>query len=199
MIDMNLYAKEFEEVFEKYNINTPLRKAHFAAQVAHESNNMTVLTENLNYSVKALIKTFSRSRISIADAYKYGRHQGKSANQKMIGNILYGGDYGKLNLGNINEDDGYAYRGRGPLQCTGRSNYKRFSQYFGVDFVKNPELMAEPLNGLMFAGWYWMSHGLNTIADADDLVKITRKINGGLNGIAERTSKLKQYKKYYDV
>lgn len=199
MINMNLYAKEFNEVFEKYEINTPLRKAHFVAQVAHESNNMTSLVENLNYSSKALIKTFSRSRISIADAYKFGRHQGKAANQQMIGNILYGGLYGKTNLGNIFADDGYTYRGRGAFQCTGRANYKRFSTYFGVDFVKNPDLMAEPLNGLMFAGWYWKVHGLNPLADSDDIMKITRKINGGFNGITERTAKLKQYKKYYNA
>jgi len=199
MIDMNLYAKEFEEVFEKYEINTPLRKAHFVAQVAHESINMTQFTESLNYSVKALIKTFSRSRISIADAYKYGRHQGKAADQVMIGNILYGGEYGKQNLGNVEKNDGYNFRGRGAFQCTGRSNYKRFSTYFGVDFVENPELMSQPYYGLMFAGWYWEVNGLNALADSDDLVKITRKINGALNGIDDRRLKLKQYKKYYNA
>lgn len=199
MIDMTLYAEEFEEVFEKYEINTPLRKAHFVAQVAHESINMTQFTESLNYSVKALIKTFSRSRISIADAYKYGRHQGKAADQVMIGNILYGGEYGKQNLGNVEKNDGYNFRGRGAFQCTGRGNYKRFSTYFGVDFVKNPDLMAQPYYGLMFAGWYWKVNGLNALADADDIVKITRKINGALNGIDDRKLKLKQYKKYYNA
>lgn len=196
---LNTYSKEFKDVFEKYGINTPLRKAHFCAQIAHESSNMTVLVESLNYSVKGLLSTFSRSRISTKDAYAYGRHQGKSANQEKIGNILYGGSYGKLNLGNIEDGDGYKYRGRGAIQCTGRSNYKRFSNHFGIDFVKNPDLMANPYYGLMFAGWFWTTNRLNEFADQDNIFRITRIINGGTNGMDDRQTKLKHYKKHFNL
>ena len=116
------YGLLLEEVMQRYDIDTPLRKAHFLAQIDHESKGLTSLTESLNYSVEGLLSTFSRKRISEADALKYGRTKTQRANQKAIANIIYGGEWGRLNLGNTEPGDGWKYRGRGALMCTGRAN-----------------------------------------------------------------------------
>jgi len=96
---------------ERYQITTPLRQAHFLAQIGHESNGLKSVTESLNYSVDGLLKTFSRSRISEADAKKYGRTATQSANQQMIANTVYGGEWGLKNLGNSQQGDGFKFRG----------------------------------------------------------------------------------------
>lgn len=96
---------------ERYEINTPLRQAHFLAQIGHESNGLKSVTESLNYSVDGLLKTFSRSRISEADAKKYGRTATQPANQEMIANTVYGGEWGLKNLGNSQPGDGFKFRG----------------------------------------------------------------------------------------
>jgi len=103
------------------------------------------MEESLNYSVSGLLKTFSRSRISTADAEKYGRARktGRAANQEAIGNIIYGGDFGRAQLGNTEAGDGYRFRGRGLAQLTGRRNYARASRLAGVDLVANPERAKE--------------------------------------------------------
>lgn len=93
---------------------------------------------------------------------------------------------GRADLGNTQKGDGFRYRGRGLLQITGRANYRRVSQRLGVDFEANPELLAEYKWAAMSAADYWGAHGLNALADAGEFTKITRKINGGLNGQADR-------------
>lgn len=168
--------------------------AEFIGQVSHETQDFTVFRENLNYSVEGLIKTFSRARISEADARKYGRDGSRPANQRAIGECLYGHTTAKGNeLGNIKEGDGYDFRGRGDIQITGRANYANASQaIFGDDrLVKNPELVATDVEvSAAVAAWFWASRGLNQLGGNVDA--ITRKVNGGTNGLADRKAKTKR-------
>ena len=93
---------------------------------------------------------------------------------------------GRRDLGNTKRGDGRRYKGRGPIQITGRFNYRKYGQKLGVDLEDNPQLATDPRIGLMIAGQYWYDHGLNALADRDDGKQITRKINGGYNGLKER-------------
>ena len=126
MIDFFIYGDDIDDLMQKYEINTPLRIAHFLAQIDHESSGLMRMTESLNYSVEALMATFSRSRISEQQCRMFGRTPTQKANQKAIANTIYGGEWGKLNLGNVYPNDGWKYRGRGALMCTGRANYRAY-------------------------------------------------------------------------
>lgn len=92
----------------------------------------------------------------------------------------------RYDLGNNQPGDGYKYRGRGLIQLTGRGNYKRAGDALGVDLIASPELLGEPGLAARSAGWFWQTHGCNDLADAGDFEKVTRRVNGGLNGYAER-------------
>lgn len=93
---------------------------------------------------------------------------------------------GRADLGNIEPGDGERYMGRGLIQLTGRANYAQASRFFNIDFVGHPTLVEQPLHAAMTAGWFWHSRTLNPLADAGDFEKITRRINGGLNGLDDR-------------
>lgn len=97
---------------------------------------------------------------------------------------------GRKDLGNVQPGDGMRYKGRGPIQLTGRANYRTFGRRMGIDFENHPEIAAVPSIGLHIALEYWKAHDLNALADRDDVERITRKINGGLNGFADRKKHL---------
>lgn len=97
---------------------------------------------------------------------------------------------GRADLGNTIPGDGFRYKGRGPIQCTGRANYRRYGRAIGIDLERHPEVAAIPSVGLWVALEYWRTHGLNAKADADDVIGVTRAINGGTNGLAERKALL---------
>ena len=147
------YAQEFD-------INTPLRWAHYLAQIAHES-------AELRYS----------EEIASGKAY----------------------DTGKLaiKLGNTPEadGDGQKYKGRGLIQVTGRANYEAYKQYCGFDVVERPELLAKPVGAIRSSMWFWKAKGLNELADRDEFTAITKRINGGTNGIEDRRKYLARAKK----
>lgn len=154
---MELY-KKYKTLFEKNSINTPLRIAHFMAQIAHESGEFKYLTE--------------------------------------LGGKNYFNKYeGRKDLGNTQIGDGYKFRGRGYIQVTGRTNYTLLSKDTGINFVNNPDLLAQEVNAMISALWYWNKHKLNQYADQDNIEKITRIINGGLNGFDHRKQLLIKYKK----
>jgi putative chitinase len=133
-----------------HDIWTPLRLAHFLAQVAHESAGFVYMEE-----------------IASGQAYE-----------------------GRKDLGNVNDGDGKRYKGRGPIQLTGRANYRHFGQMIGIDLEGNPEIAAIPSLGMLTACLYWKERGLNALADADDVLTITKRINGGTNGLADRKERL---------
>lgn len=175
---------------EKYQINTPLRQAHFFAQVGHESGGFTTVTEGLNYSESALLSLFGK-RITPAQAKAYGRNAEHAANQTMIANIIYANRNGN---GDVKSGDGYRYRGRGLIQITGRANYAALVKQLGIDVVANPDLLTGNKLAAESAAAWWKNHGLNEIADSDDVSRITRIINGGTNGLDDRKSRLTKAK-----
>ena len=169
-----------------FQINTPLRQAHFLAQTGHESTGFTKVEEGLNYSENALTAMF-RKRITAEQARLYGRNAMHAANQKMIANIIYANRNGN---GDINSGDGYRYRGRGLIQITGKANYAALVKQLGADIVANPDLLTGYQMAAMSAAAWWKNNGLNELADSDDVDRITRIINGGTNGLDDRKSRL---------
>ncbi len=93
---------------------------------------------------------------------------------------------GRRDLGNTQAGDGVRFKGRGLLQTTGRANYKALSDHLGIDFIANPEKLAQPMEASLSAGYFWQSHNLNAVADGGDFLRVVKTINGGTNGLAER-------------
>jgi putative chitinase len=188
------------KICPQYGISTGDIMHEFLANLLHECQCFTSYEESLNYSSEALIKNFSRARISEADAYRYGRNDKHSADQKNIGNTIYGGEWGRIHLGNTQPDDGFNLRGSGPIQLTGRDMFQRFALYmkmkFGID--KNVYEWADTLRssdqfGIHSACWFFaIAKNLISLAVSDEMKKIVIRINGGLNGYPERL-------KYYEL
>lgn len=169
-----------------YDINTPLRQAHFIAQVGTESNGFRSVQESMNYSVAGL--SIFGSRITAAQREQLGRKPNESAlslqRQMAIANIVYGGRYGN----NLN-GDGWNYRGRGLKQITFRANYAECGKALGIDLLGNPDLLLQDNYAALSAGWFWMANNCNAFADADDITGLTKVINGGSNGLEDRKSR----------
>ncbi|WP_448309678.1 glycoside hydrolase family 19 protein [Pantoea sp. PGP6] len=169
-----------------FGITTPLRQAHFLAQTGHESAGFLKVEEGLNYSENALTAMFGR-RITAEQARAYGRNAMHPANQKMIASIIYANRNGN---GNVDSGDGYRYRGRGLIQITGKANYAALVKQLGADVVEEPDLLLGYRFAALSAAAWWKNHGLNELADSDDVSRITRIINGGTNGLEDRKSRL---------
>ncbi|ENU83089.1 hypothetical protein F974_01921 [Acinetobacter sp. CIP 102159] len=121
----------------------------------------------------------------------------ESGNFRYMEEIASGAAYeGRKDLGNTQPGDGKRYKGRGPIQLTGRANYRRYGQQLGIDFENNPEIVAIPSVGLLVACKFWSDNGLNALADQDDLRAITRRINGGYNGFEDRKAHLAKLKSW---
>jgi len=163
--------------FIRFDINTPERQAAFIGQCAHESGNFKTLQENLNYSAKGLHATWPSRFASEADAQPFHR------NPEKIANKVYSGRMGNTEIG-----DGWKFRGRGLIQLTGKDNYRLASDALGVDFVANPDLVLTQAYAALTAAWYWNKRGLNKEADAKDFTGMTKKINGGVIGLADRVA-----------
>ncbi len=171
------------DVMPKYGINTERRAAHFISQCAHESNNFRSLQENLNYSEKALNAVFGRyfgSASHKRNAAEYAR------NPEKIANYVYMDEFRKYKMGNVNEGDGWLFRGRGLKQLTGRENYTRFGATVDMTAEEAAAYVATEKGAVESACWFWDSNKLNNIADTDDVVRMTKKINGGNIGLADR-------------
>ncbi|MCU4601711.1 MULTISPECIES: glycoside hydrolase family 19 protein [Acinetobacter] len=122
----------------------------------------------------------------------------ESGNFRYMEEIASGAAYeGRKDLGNVNKGDGVRYKGRGPIQLTGRANYRKYGQELGIDFENNPTIVALPSVGMLVACKYWSENNLNVFADYDDVTTITRRINGGLNGFDDRKNKLSMIKGWF--
>jgi putative chitinase len=174
----------------KFEINTPLRLAHFLAQCGHESGGFRLTQENLNYSAKGLNGIFKKYFPTEASAAPYNR------NPQKIANKVYGGRMGN---GPESSGDGYKFRGRGYIQLTGKDNYTAFGKSIGIDMTVNPDLVASQY-ALLSAAWFFTKNGLHKMADggATDAVvtSITKRVNGGTIGLADR---IKHFKEYYHL
>jgi putative chitinase len=174
----------------KFQINTPLRLAHFLAQCGHESGGFRATQENLNYSAKGLNGIFKKYFPTEAAAAAYAR------NPQKIANKVYGGRMGN---GNEASGEGYKFRGRGYIQLTGKENYTAFGKAIGEDILSNPDKVASTY-ALLSAAWFFNKNGLHKMADggATDAVvtSITKRVNGGTIGLADR---IKHFKEYYHL
>lgn len=172
---------------ERWEINTPLRAAHFLAQIAVESGAFSHVAESLDYRYDKLQPLFGSHRISAADAKKFGRSvDGRTpANQNALANILYGGEWGLEHLGNTTPGDGWKFRGGGLTQTTGRANYQQMSHVIYGDnrLLDNPDLIHAPEAAALSACAFWHIKGCNAPADRDDIEAVTHAINGGQNGL----------------
>jgi putative chitinase len=175
------WLEPLNKTFEKYEINTPTRKAAFIGQCGHESANFKILEENLNYSAKGLMATWPSRFPTIEIATQFER------NPEKIANKVYGG---RADLGNTEDGDGWRFHGRGLIQLTGRSNYTVCGLALDKPFADLPELVLEPENAVLSAGWFWNKRGLNTLADSEDWTTMTRRINGGTIGLQDRINKI---------
>lgn len=159
--------QKYKTLLNGYQINTPLRIAHFMAQLDHESG-----------------------------GFKYTKELGshKYLDKYDTGNLA-------KRLGNTtaDDDDGQKYCGRGFIQITGRANYTVLSKDTRIDFLNNPELLEQEANAMLSACWFWSKNKLNTLADRDDLLTITKRINGGKNGLEDRRKKLAKWKSLLNV
>ena len=174
----------------KFQINTPLRLAHFLAQCGHESGGFKATQENLNYSAKGLAGIFKKYFPTEAAAAPYAR------NPQKIASKVYGGRMGN---GPEASGEGYKFRGRGYIQLTGKENYTAFGKSIGEDMTANPDVVASKY-ALLSAAWFFSKNGLHKIADegASDTVvtKITKRVNGGTIGLPDR---IKHFKEYYHL
>ena len=180
------WHKAMVKVFPKFRINSEARIAGFIAQCGHESNNFTVLEENLNYSADGLTKIFGKYF-----GPKSGRNpQDYHRQPEKIANVVYASRMGN---GDTKSGHGWMFRGRGAIQLTGRDNY--------IAFGKDPNVGMEPDKVIKYLGtkegalasacWYWNSRKINDAADANDIVKMTKLVNGGTIGLEDR-------KKHYE-
>ncbi len=174
------------EIMPKYEIDTPNRIAGFIAQCAHESNNFKSLEENLNYSEKALNAVFGRYfGKGKRDASEYARKPEK------IANYVYQDEFRTKRgaMGNTTDGDGWRFRGRGLKQLTGRNNYTAFGKTVDLTAEEAADYVATEKGAVESACWFWNNAKLNKIADAGDIVKMTKKINGGTIGLEDRTKR----------
>jgi len=174
------------EIMPKYEIDTPNRIAGFIAQCAHESNNFKSLEENLNYSEKALNSVFGRYfGKGKRDASEYARKPEK------IANYVYQDEFRTKRgaMGNTSDGDGWRFRGRGLKQLTGRNNYTAFGKTVDLTAEEAADYVATEKGAVESACWFWNNAKLNKIADAGDIVKMTKKINGGTIGLEDRTKR----------
>jgi len=179
---------KYKTLLNTYEINTPLRRAMFFAQLDHESN-LKPISENLNYSKEGLLRTFKKYFNETTAASYAGK-------PKEIANRVYANRNGN---GSEASGDGYKFRGRGFIQLTGKSNYKALSDKTKTDYVNNPELLLTEADALISALWFWQKNSLNLLADKEDVKGATKVINGGINGLADRELKFKAYKKEFAV
>lgn len=181
-----VFVSAINAAIARYRIDSPVRLAAFIAQIGHESAQLTRLVENLNYSAQGLANTWpgryavdpqARVKTPNASAAALARRPEAIANNAYAERIGNGPEA---------SGDGWRYRGRGLIQITGRANYAAAGAALSLDLVAQPELLAQPEHAAMSAAQFWSINGLNQLADAGRFGDITRRINGGMTGQAER-------------
>ena len=179
-----------ENAFDRYDINTPLRKSHFVATIYHESQGFTRFIENLNYSAAGLANTFP-------NRYAYNGRPNSLAiklerKPEAIANNLYANRMGN---GDEASGDGWKYRGAGSIQLTGKENQTKYFESRGLSLL--PKLLQSFEFAIDSAGWFWHSKGCNELADADNVTAIRKRVNGGVIGLAQVKELVTKYKEIY--
>lgn len=172
------YVEPLNTVAEYYEMFVnPRRVAGFLAQIAHESGGFNFVAENLNYSAKGLMTIFKKYFPNEELANQYARKPEKIAN-KVYAN--------RMKNGPEESGDGWKFRGRGLIQLTGRDNYTRFAAALDLDIDSTIAYLETPNGAVASAGWFWDNNKLNQFCDKDDFVTLTKRINGGTIGLADR-------------
>lgn len=185
------YSKPIEDACIRWGIVDGRDKARFIAQLQVESGGFTRIEENMNYSAKRLLEVFpGRNGLTAADA-----RQLSAAGPRAVANFVYGGRWGRDNLGNTEQGDGWKFRGRSLIQTTGRENYRNTSMgcWGDLRLLEDPDLLLLPENAADAAGWFWYSRKLNGV---EDVREVTRRINAGLRELGKRIA---QTEKAYDL
>lgn len=177
---IDYWYEALEQLLPDYEINTPKRIAAFISQCAHESGNFRILKENLNYKASSLRKVFPKYFTSDEIANRYASMLNK---QEAIANRIYANRMGN---GPEESGDGFRYCGRGLIQLTGKSNYESFAMSIETPLEEIPEYLATFEGAAQSACWFWETNNLNKWADASDIIKMTKIINGGTIGIESR-------------
>lgn len=183
--NLSMSVEKVNELFSQYGITSANRIAGFFAQCGHESGDFRYMNENLNYSACSLLKVFPKYFKDVELAQQYER------NPEMIASRVYAN-----RMGNSSEDtkDGWTYRGRGFIQLTGKDNYQGFANLRQCTL---PEVVSyiETIDGAFESALYfWQKAGLNSYCDKDDIVGMSRRVNGGTNGLEDRKSRYSKYK-----
>ncbi len=174
---INHWYEALEQLLPDYDINTPLRVAHFVAQCAHESGNFVFIKENLNYKAASLRKVFPKYFPTDELAAQYANRPERIAN-RVYANRMGNGDEAS--------GDGYRYCGRGLIQLTGKDNYTFFAGSLDISVEEASEYLATFEGAAQSACWFWEQNNLNRFADANDVKGLTRAINGGFIGLEDR-------------
>jgi len=188
------YLPSVQRACKDYGIDTPQRVAGFLSQIGHESGGLAMVEENLNYSAEGLANTWPRRfAAKRADGSYEKNAKGRNLpnakalelhrNPTKIANSVYASRMGN---GDEASGEGWRYRGRGLKQLTGKNNYTLCGSALGKDLVADPDLLLEPLDAALSAAWFWSTNGLNALADVGDVEAMTKRINGGVIGLAQR-------------
>lgn len=172
------------KILPDYEIDTPKRIAAFLTQTAHESQDYTRLSENLNYSAKRLMEVWPRRFSNMSIAKQYER------NPEKLGNFTYANRMGN---GPLESGDGYRFRGRGLIQLTGRNSYTAFSQHLDLTLDETIDYLETFDGAVHSACWFWQVNSLNTYSDKGDIRNQTIRINGGTNGLDDRINRYHKY------
>jgi putative chitinase len=183
-LELDSWVPLLQQSLPLHSINNHRRVAHFLSQCAQESGDFTRLEENLNYSAARLLQVFP----SYFGLGKRNPQEYAYAPQKLA-NYVYSDEHRRNKLGNTQPGDGWMFRGRGLIQITGRSNYTRFARSMNMPLEQAVEYAATPKGALDSALWFWSSNSLNAVADTGTVEAVTRRVNGGTHGLAERTQK----------
>lgn len=183
------WVDALNETCERFAIDSPFRIAGFISNVAHESAGFKFVSENLNYSVASLMRVWPNLFSSLEVAQRYAMQPEKIANRAYAN---------RMGNGDEASGDGWNYRGRGLMQLTGKNNYVAYSLSCDNEALQKPEIVAEPRYAAESAGWFWDVNRLNTLADAQDIGGMCRRINGGYNGLDDRQIKYAQIMDYFN-
>ncbi len=171
-----MYLPDLVSAMQEGQITTRARSAGFLATIGEESADLTRWEENLNYSAELLLQTWPRRyTVDLAEQHAH--------KPKTIATYVYSFRNGN---GAPGTGDGWRYRGRGPIQITGLSNYREMGQILGLDLVAKPEMLLEPGPGFRSAVAFWTSRKLNELADARDIAGMTKRVSGGLGSLSKR-------------
>jgi putative chitinase len=187
--DAVAWAAALNDSMREFAIESRLQAAHWLAQLAHESAEFTRIVENLNYTRPERIVEVWPSRFWLPSAKQPEQPPGKRDARAfvrapiLLASYVYAGRNGN---GNEATADGWKYRGRGPIQLTGRSNYARAGQALALPLIETPEIVTDPDAGARVAAWFWSDKRLGPLADLNEIEAITSKVNGGTHGLDER-------------